>query len=570
MYRRTVIYAAIISMAIVAVLSADTIPGGNVSGTWYQANSPYYINGNITIQSGDTLIIEPGVLVDFLGSFYYLTVHGILEAVGTETDSIVFTADTSWWGLYFENALDSSNLEFCVVEKAVCAILAPIVCASSNPFISHCRISNNTGFTESGAITLYGSNSEISYCTINGNSGNVGGGILCHGGSIPTIINCTITDNNLSGGGVYGGGITIDGSSNPVIDSCIISNNNAIRGGGIAVLGGSSCTITDCRISADSVYGTGSGRNGGGMYINSSGGSVVISNTIIDGCNCADYGGGLYIQNADSVSITRSIIDGNYSGSEGGILYSVDCVLSIDHCDMVNNNGLLTGITLNGATDMTLSNCIFRSQEWENIYFANYNSASVTYCDFYDWGAPQPFYGNVPAGLGTLVQTNYNGDSCDIYYNILLDPLFEDFPGGNYYLTDSSPCIDAGDPAFAYDPDSTITDMGVYWYIQGAVEEGPPRDLSPVKLTCSPVPFREQITISLVGEPEHRGIGKPEIMIYDVAGRLVREISLLPFSFSLGAQATWDGKDEEGRAARAGIYFISAGGSIKQKVVKVR
>ena len=43
------------------------------------------------------------------------------------------------------------------------------------------------------------------------------------------------------------------------------------------------------------------------------------------------------------------------------------------------------------------------------------------------------------------------------------------------------------------------------------------------------------------------------LQIYDVTGRKVREISLLPFNFSLGA--TWDGKDDHGRRLPSGIYY---------------
>jgi len=77
-----------------------------------------------------------------------------------------------------------------------------------------------------------------------------------------------------------------------------------------------------------------------------------------------------------------------------------------------------------------------------------------------------------------LVTTNYNGDSCDVGYNIFLDPLFEDPGSGNYQITwtnwptpDStkSPCIDAGDPASPHDPDSTITDMGCYFFFNQQV-----------------------------------------------------------------------------------------------------
>jgi hypothetical protein len=86
-----------------------------------------------------------------------------------------------------------------------------------------------------------------------------------------------------------------------------------------------------------------------------------------------------------------------------------------------------------------------------------------------------PFIGNIPAGLGQLTTTNANGDSCDVYYNIFLDPLFENPGSGNYQITwanwpnpDStkSPCIDAGDPLSPLDPDGTITDMGVFSFDQ--------------------------------------------------------------------------------------------------------
>ena len=44
------------------------IPAGDVSGTWTKANSPYNINGEITIPNDSTLTIEPGVEVVFTGT----------------------------------------------------------------------------------------------------------------------------------------------------------------------------------------------------------------------------------------------------------------------------------------------------------------------------------------------------------------------------------------------------------------------------------------------------------------------------------------------------------------------
>ena len=66
--------------------------------------------------------------------------------------------------------------------------------------------------------------------------------------------------------------------------------------------------------------------------------------------------------------------------------------------------------------------------------------------------------------------SNANGDSCDIYNNIFLDPMFYATVGDSaYYLTAESPCIDAGDPESPWDPDSTIADMGAFYYDQGGL-----------------------------------------------------------------------------------------------------
>ena len=162
-----------------SVISAETvIPGGNVTGTWYKANSPYNITGNITIPVNNSLIIEPGVQINFQG-LYSLTVNGLLEAVGTETDSIHFLppADiyVGWWGIRFENAPDSSHLAYCTVSYTGTIVFGTggIICTNSNPVITHCRISNNNGRTAgqayAGGIALNNSNAEISWCNISNN-----------------------------------------------------------------------------------------------------------------------------------------------------------------------------------------------------------------------------------------------------------------------------------------------------------------------------------------------------------------------------------------------------------------
>jgi parallel beta-helix repeat protein len=534
------LHAVVVLLLIVIVpLCADTIPGGDVSGTWYAGSSPYYITGNIAIPASDTLIIEPDVRVDFLGN-YTFQVYGLLNAVGTESDSIILTADTTrteWAGLFFVNAPDSSHLEYCLLENTFCSFNSLVYCYNSNPVITHCLLRNGRAASESGGLTICNCSPVISYCTISGNHGTYGGGIRCNSGGAPTISNCTITGNTVPTG-TNGGGIQVDNGSHPMLEGCTIVNNRALQGGGIAVVDGGSCTITDCIIEADSAYGSGGVRRGGGIYMNSDIGTLAITNTYIHDCFCLDSAGGIYIENADCVSIERSILDHNYAHSQVGALYAADCGnLLLDHCDVVSNDGYIgdPGIKLNGATNLTLTNCIFRSQNGEHISFNAYSSALVAYSDFYDWvGAP--FSGTLPAGLGELVQTNYNGDSCDVYYNIYLDPLFEDFPNGNYHLLWGSPCIDAGDPAFAYDPDGTITDMGRYYFNQVGTAEQP----------LSKSVQGAYIGTTIWAGPLVLPQGK-NYTVFDITGREINTIDCAP-----------------------GIYFIEENGTILTKIIKVR
>ncbi len=70
--------------------------------------------------------------------------------------------------------------------------------------------------------------------------------------------------------------------------------------------------------------------------------------------------------------------------------------------------------------------------------------------------------------LGKIDRLNRNGDSCDAYGNIFLDPRIVaegDYPD-YFFLTADSPCIDAGDPDSPLDPDSTIADIGPFFFSQ--------------------------------------------------------------------------------------------------------
>lgn len=124
--RARVVLAALV--AVVAVPSAAWSVGPtNVSGTisanttWTLANSPYVMTGNVTVATGVTLTVEPGVIVKGNATGRQLKVNGSLAAVGTSSAPITFTSSTDtgpgqWWGLQFAAGAGVSTLAHVVAR----------------------------------------------------------------------------------------------------------------------------------------------------------------------------------------------------------------------------------------------------------------------------------------------------------------------------------------------------------------------------------------------------------------------------------------------------------------------
>ena len=110
-------YIVWLLMALTLVLSTSQVPTRaatnstsesgtiNTDTTWSLANSPYVVCvGGVTVASGATLTLEPGVVVQFQQSASNkLNVQGALDATGTPTQPITFmgvvTTPGSWGDL---------------------------------------------------------------------------------------------------------------------------------------------------------------------------------------------------------------------------------------------------------------------------------------------------------------------------------------------------------------------------------------------------------------------------------------------------------------------------------------
>jgi len=370
-----------------------------------------------------------------------------------------------------------------------------------------------------------------------------GGGILI-GTSSPKIKNCKIIDNSCD---YRGGGIFIGYWNNEVIISdCIISGNNANHsGGGITVC--SESLIENCEISGNSAN-----YEGGGIEVDQS--SPTISNcTIKDNfaLGGGDCGGGGIMAFKAAPTISHCLITDNNANAYGGGVLLSDAGPDIFNCTISRNSARFGGgifFEVYYSTTTMLSNTIVEGNLGQyGLYFQWPPDAEISYCDFYNNQLGE-FY-NPPAGVGSIVSVNANGDSCDIFNNILLDPMFLNPAVGDFHLLEDSPCIDAGDPLSPLDPDSTISDIGAFYFDQLIVNSQHP-EVNQVEdyflLPPCPNPFNRSTVISF----ELRASSYLELKAYDIMGREVAKL-IEGYENAGNHQVHFNGSE-----LSSGIYFV--------------
>ena len=400
-----------------------------------------HILDNIYVDSGDTLILLPGTVFIFDGP-YLFEIFGTLLAEGTESDSIIFTTDQSggnrWTGFDFDPGSDGSQLSYCVIEKGNATNDGGgIYCNCASPTFTHCSIRENSSGANGGGVDCYGTPSpSFTNCTVTGNSsGENGGGVYCSASS-PVLANCTISGNTATS--YDGGGVFCHNSSSPAFINCTIAENSTERYGGGLLCYSSSPIFTNCTINGNWA------ENGGAAYITVNS-SPHFANCRIRG-NSADWGGGgIRCDQQSSATLANCILIGN-SATYGGAVYCRDLSYpTLTSCTLSGNSASSGG---GGAyirsSFPTFISSIIAFSDGSGIYFDNSSGSQISYCDFLGNSAGD-FGGNGPAGIGQLVTNNANGDPCDVYRNIFLNPMFADTAAGDFHLLDNSHCIGAGD-----------------------------------------------------------------------------------------------------------------------------
>ncbi|MBN2543442.1 right-handed parallel beta-helix repeat-containing protein [bacterium] len=455
--------------------------------TWDTAGSPYVITNDVFVDSCCTLTIEPGVAVIFEREYSYLY-------------SIVVH------GRLFAIGTETDTITFTYKEPA--------------------RFPSEPQWGSIWFRDSIDTTSRIEYCKL------VYGYrmILCDTGS-PLILNNSFYWNPLYD---YPGGSCIY-----VKDSKSYIRGNYLTGWRVGISGQETSHFTVEENIFDSL-------TDGVVLLDST--SCIIRRNLFSKCNTAIFCTG---DSSREILITHNVIkDGLY---EPGI-YINHCasLVKIYNNTIVDNGSEGIVVLYEESRAEITGNIISWNGGRGGICAGSYNIYSLDFNCLFENTQNFEIFDVHPEsiGLGVLTETNYNGDSCDSFFNIFLDPLFYD--STDFNLLEDSPCIDAGDPTFPLDPDSTIADIGAFpfghtpWVPETRIKK-PDR----CGISCYPNPFNANLQIEISGV---RAFHETPLWveIFDIKGKLVGGDNQLTAYCLLPAKFTW----QPDRSLPSGIYLV--------------
>jgi hypothetical protein len=359
-----------------------------------------------------------------------------------DSAAIVTVTRSSFTG---NSALDRGGGAYCSAGKVILL---------DNSFIGNSAGEAGGGAqcaSDGGSVTLSGN-------TLAANRAVRGGGLWFNGGmESVTLSNNTFADNEGGGASCFsyygsvtlltntftgneGGGVDCGTAFEPLTLSgnTFQRNSAAVEGGGIRCFGRGPMTLIGNTIRNNTAR-----QDGGGIHAGAAGNLRIVNNLIAGNrqTDASFKGGGIFIVAHANLQVwNNTIVDNVAAGSGGGLALKADGVSGL--LSVCNN--IIWGNTA-GAAD-------------SNIHLSGNGQRTEFRCN------------NTQGALGT---SDFVGDNQDF------DPQFVDPINGDYHLTSTSPCINAGTdltllPAADLDGGERnvagTVDLGCFEFSEAAVE----------------------------------------------------------------------------------------------------
>jgi hypothetical protein len=481
-----------------------------------------------------------------------------------------------------------------------------------SPVVRNCTFTGNIG-SHGGAVALSQSaGALIENCTFTANAcsdstGDYHGAAVFMSGGAASLQDCVLTGN---GAASTGGAVALVAGGQLTLDNCDITGNRA-RGGGGAVhvqSGGLTATGGDWQ---HNVSVTGSGG-----AVLSEGGTLSLRNLRVSGNTAASLGGGVMGMGVATGAIEHCVFHGNTAQQGGGFLALPSSTFAVRHNIVQGNSG--GGMMASGAGVVSDYNIC-----WQNTP-ADFLSAPGVHDRVVDPGLNAPQTGDFALGLHSVALDagdpdascqDPDGSPADIgaYGGPEALPVAPPAITGGHLASlgggvwrvqwNASPAADIAsyivyrDTAVQFVPsadkvvamvnhpatswDDTPPEGSYYLVVardtaghvggysprltSGGSTPVPGADL-PTALaigSVAPNPFNPRTTVQLDVPRDAR----VSLRIYDLRGRLIAE----PFAGNMTAgrhAVEWDGQDQGGRAAPAGIYLMRLDDGQRQVTAK--
>jgi hypothetical protein len=539
MNRRGVVsILAILLLAVTAAFGGDLYVSGPVNGTW-ELGTHVIINGPATVEAAAGLYVEPGVLISVETTAPF-EIHGSFSAIGTAQSPIIIRPSVEWAGFVLSE-LGSDVRHFANV------VIDPGLAAPSR------------------VIEATNSMVEVTTCDFT----SVGSCLDLTGGR------AWIKSNKLLSTGLQSATVRINWLYNDITNACERPDGNK---------------FCDNIVTAW-VESTGPRprRFTTAFYLNGSSNLCIANNTFTVRApySCVGtyfgeddlYGNGLTVMERCNVAV-RSM-----EGTPHGVLNANEGSLRVVHCNVdvgsedPSSVYATFGVTASQLADVTVNSSSIVIDRG-SLFFYHVDGGLLSYDYNTRWSnsgllVPGGGASSIPeGGKSTFVNADDDPGLMDGGHNIDADPMWlrdggwgewtnEGEVASYYSLQVGSPCIDAGDTLFGWDPDDSRPDIGRYPFEGSDAGEPQPVIQLPADLSVGaayPNPFNMSTTVPFELSRE----STVDIRITDVLGRSIYRESL--GHLVLGRhELRWDAS-----GLGSGTYFVqvsaAAGLSTVQRV----